>query len=34
MIADEVETLSNKDVKRIVKEHLNELNQGKRDFRF
>ncbi len=34
MIAEEVETLSNKDVKKIVKEHLSELNQGKRDFRF
>lgn len=34
MITDQVETLSNSDVKRIVKEHLNELNQGKRDFRF
>lgn len=34
MIADEVERLQNPDVKRIVKEHLSELNQGKRDFRF
>ncbi len=34
MIEAEVETLQNKDVKRIVKEHLCELNQGKRDFRF
>jgi len=34
MIAGEVETLGNPDVKRIVKEHLNELHTGKRDFRF
>ncbi len=34
MIQDEVETLGNQDVKRIVKEHLSELNKGKRDFRF
>ncbi len=34
MIAAEVDTLQNNDVKRIVKEHLSELNQGKRDFRF
>lgn len=34
MISDGVETLRNPDVKRIVREHLSELNQGKRDFRF
>ncbi len=34
MIANEVETLGNPDVKRIVKEHLSELHKGKRDFRF
>jgi 2-iminoacetate synthase len=34
MIAAEVEKLANTDVKRIVKEHLGELHQGKRDFRF
>jgi 2-iminoacetate synthase len=34
MIASEVEKLANPDVKRIVKEHLCELNKGKRDFRF
>ena len=34
MIAAEVEILQNNDVKRIVKEHLCELNLGKRDFRF
>lgn len=34
MISDEVETLRNPDVKRIVREHLSELREGKRDFRF
>jgi 2-iminoacetate synthase len=34
MIMDEVETLRNPDVKRIVREHLSELKEGKRDFRF
>lgn len=34
MITAEVTALQNNDVKRIVKEHLSELNQGKRDFRF
>lgn len=34
MISDEVETLRNPDVKRIVREHLGELKEGKRDFRF
>ncbi len=34
MIAAEVNELQNNDVKRIVIEHLSELNQGKRDFRF
>lgn len=34
MIMDEVETLRNPDVKRIVREHLSELREGKRDFRF
>ncbi len=34
MISHEVENLGNQDVKRIVKEHLGELGQGKRDFRF
>ena len=34
MISDGVGTLRNPDVKRIVREHLSELNQGKRDFRF
>lgn len=34
MISDEVETLRNPDVKRIVREHLSELKEGKRDFRF
>lgn len=34
MIEEEVELLQNEDVKRIVKEHLSELHDGKRDFRF
>ncbi len=34
MISQETENLGNQDVKRIVKEHLGELDQGKRDFRF
>ncbi len=34
MIAGEVERLSNPDVKRIVKENLGDLSEGKRDFRF
>lgn len=34
MIKEEVELLQNDDVKRIVKEHLSELHDGKRDFRF
>lgn len=34
MITNEVEKLVNLDVKRIVKENLGELNEGKRDFRF
>ncbi len=34
LIASEVETLKHPDVKRLVIEHLSDLNQGKRDFRF
>lgn len=34
VIAKEVETIPNEKVKTIVKEHLDELKEGKRDFRF
>ncbi len=34
VILQEAETISNPKVKKIVMEHLEELNQGKRDFRF
>ncbi|HEY5584840.1 MAG TPA: [FeFe] hydrogenase H-cluster radical SAM maturase HydG [Ruminiclostridium sp.] len=34
MIANEVELLGNPDIKRVVIEHLSELHEGKRDFRF
>ncbi len=34
LIAEEVEKIPNEKVKQIVKEHLDEMHEGKRDFRF
>jgi 2-iminoacetate synthase len=34
LIAEEVEKIPNEKVKQIVKDHLNEMHEGKRDFRF
>lgn len=34
MIAEQVELIPNKKARRIAKEHLVEMGEGKRDFRF
>ena len=34
MIAKRIEMIPNEKVKEIVKEHMEDMNQGRRDFRF